>query len=163
MSSGNSSRRHRGPKPSRFRRAEIPSSKGTRTSSGSSISSVSSSSRVQYSNTNRSSSAECSVTSEPIGVRSTKSVGSAISLANSVFNVVAPDLDINPGDRKEIYNLEDKGKLVIINRVNGEVVYMLRCVDGRRVYIEKAAEGASLILTNQKGKVIKSLAGHYVT
>ncbi|CCD61575.1 DUF4968 domain-containing protein [Caenorhabditis elegans] len=84
-----------------------------------------------------------------------------MSMASAEASVVAPDLTIYHGDRKQSYQLADKGKMVVINRKNGVIVYMLRCVDGRRVYIEKSSEGASLILTNQRGKVIKALAGHY--
>lgn len=74
---------------------------------------------------------------------------------------MAPDMNIEHGDRKETYQLADKGKFVMITRKNGDLVYMLRCVDGRRVYIEKTNQGACLILTNQKGKITKALAGAY--
>ncbi|KAF1770114.1 hypothetical protein GCK72_001932 [Caenorhabditis remanei] len=147
MSSGNSSsRRHRGPKQSRCYRAPTPASY-TSTSASSTASSTAPVSPM---------------VSERDSVRSTRSIGSCVSIVKSALcSVVAPDLEIKHGDVKNVYQLKDKGRLVVINRTNGEIVYMLRCVDGRRVFIEKGAEGASLIITNPKGKVIKSIAAQY--
>uniref|UniRef100_A0A8R1HG24 non-specific serine/threonine protein kinase n=1 Tax=Caenorhabditis japonica TaxID=281687 RepID=A0A8R1HG24_CAEJA len=118
----------------------------------------SSQSRVRFDSSSKHSESDKSSNSRtPIS----STANSSTSFLSEEQSVVAPNMSIEHGDRKDSYQLSDKGKLVVITRKAGDLVYMLRCVDGRRVYIEKTKMGASLIITNQKGKIIKALAGQY--
>ncbi|CAB3408785.1 unnamed protein product [Caenorhabditis bovis] len=73
----------------------------------------------------------------------------------------APDVQLERGDSKCKYELNDGGKLIKIIKKNGDIHYILRCVDGRQVFIEKSNAGCSLVMVNKKGAVTKSLAAQY--
>ncbi|CAI5448090.1 unnamed protein product [Caenorhabditis angaria] len=76
-------------------------------------------------------------------------------------NPLIPDMKLENGDQKCSFTLEDGGKMVKITRKNGDLIYMLRCADGKRVFIEKNEVGACLLMTNERGNITKSLAAQY--
>ncbi|CAI2299491.1 unnamed protein product [Caenorhabditis sp. 36 PRJEB53466] len=124
-------------------------------------SSTSSSSEMSTRNSKRSGSASPSSASSGGAISPAPSSLPSGKLFSAEMSVVAPDMSIKHGDSKQTFTLADKGKLAIITRKDKEMVYMLRCVDGRRVYIEKTAEGACLLLTNARGTVTKAIAAQY--
>lgn len=73
----------------------------------------------------------------------------------------APNLDVGLGDKKYTYHLADGGKLIKLEKANGDVTYALRCVDGRRVLLERTPLNANLSLTDANGKIRKTLAAEY--
>ncbi|CAD6196624.1 unnamed protein product [Caenorhabditis auriculariae] len=74
---------------------------------------------------------------------------------------MGPSFKIEAGDRKYTYHLKDGGKLIKLEKADGKLSYALVCVDGKRLFIERTSETASLTMTDPRGNVISSLAAEY--